>query len=71
MHVCVLEYREERVCVCEGGVCVCMCVCWSVGRGGEDVCMCTHLDCSVTVTYGFLVSSHSIVSLNKNKLFGP
>ena len=48
-----------------------MCVCWSVGRGGEDVRVCTHLDCSVTVTYGFLVSSHSIVSLNKNKLFGP
>ena len=56
--------------MCKGGVCVCMCVCWSVGRGGEDVCVCTHLDCSVTVTYGFLISSHSIVSLNKNKLFG-
>ena len=42
VHVCVLEYREGRVCVCEGGVCVCMCVCWSVGRGGEDVVVYVH-----------------------------
>ena len=32
--------------MCEGGVCVCMCVCWSIGRGG---CVCVREGCVVHV----------------------